>query len=376
MIHLNKLVLERVERMGLFDFLKKVVSGDSSQNKVGYTIPKSTDAYTYDIDPILTKKFSNGLLPGEIVLVDWVSGKNRNAQFPRYFETTYGLDAKRSLDKLIEEGYVKESSAIASLASLKLPELKEILKSKGLKVSGKKADLIERIGESSTEEEAEAYIDSRMLEATDKGNEVLAEYYYIVPAHRNDSKDGVYNVANAIRRVKELNYRPSNGDISFALFHKSYMEHAEKFQYGLMRNDIRHMAAQLEKEKKYQDSLFHYTRVYIMDLSGLCNSLRLEHPKTMMYDVPAKRQIKRLVEVLEYEEPELFDFFVLTWEKTVPGLKYHYLTFEECFHSLTCSLQDNDEQVKKWLFNGYNRLIKNTDEKSFLNEYGLFLPFD
>jgi hypothetical protein len=108
--------------------------------------------------------------------------------------------------------------------------LKEILKSKGLKVSGKKADLIERIGESSTQEEVGTYIDSRMLEVTNRGKEVLAEYYYIVPAHRNDSKDGVYNVANAIRHVKELDYRQNNGDISWALFQKSYIEHAESFK--------------------------------------------------------------------------------------------------------------------------------------------------
>jgi hypothetical protein len=363
--------------MGLFNFLKKVISGDNLQiDNESHTKTPQKVSYNYDIDPILTKKFSNGLLPGEIMLIDWISGKNRRVQFPRYFETTYGLDAKRSLDKLIEVGYVKESSAIESLASLKLPELKEILKSKGLKVSGKKANLIARIGESSTEEEVETYIDSRMLEVTDKGNEVLAEYYYIVPAHRNDSKDGVYNVANAIRRVKELNYRPSNGDISFALFHKSYMEHAEKFQYGLMRNDIRHMAGQLEKERKYKDSLFHYLRVYIMDLSGLCNSPRLEHPKTMMYEVPAKRQIKRLVEVLEYGEPELFDFFVYTWDKTWPSILYHYLTMEECFFCLTNSLQDNDDRVKEILFDAYERLNKSFNEKTFREKYGLEFPVD
>ena len=40
-------------------------------------------------------------------------------------------------------------------------------------------------------EEIESFIDSRMLEVTEKGDKVLEEYYYIVPAHRNDSKDGV-----------------------------------------------------------------------------------------------------------------------------------------------------------------------------------------
>jgi hypothetical protein len=332
--------------------------------------------YPFDIDPVLSKKFPNGLLPGELILIDWISGKNRHAQFPRYFETTYGIDTQCSLNKLLKEGYLKEASGIESLASLKPPELKEILKSKGLKVSGKKADLIASIAEHSMEKEIETFIDSRMLEITDKGDKVLSEYYFIVPAHRNDSKDGVYNVANAIRHVNQLDYKPNNGDISWSLFQKSYAGHSRKFQYGLMRNDIRHMAAQLESEKKYKDSLFHYFRVYIMDTSGLCNSPRLEHPKTMMYEVPSKYSIKKLIEVLEYKESDLWDFFVYTWNKTRPGLKYHYFTLEECFRCLTYSLQDNDGKVKEALFNAYTRLNKEMNEKSFRIKYGLEFPVD
>jgi hypothetical protein len=363
--------------MTLLDFLKKVISGnDSKSDKGSYTEKSSKVSYSYEVDPILTKKFPNGLLPGEILLIDWISGKNSDVQFPRYFETTYGIDAQRSLNKLLIEGYVEESSAVESLVSLKLPELKEILKSKGLKVSGKKANLITRIGENSTSDEIETFIECRMLQVTDKGGKVQEEYYYIVPAHRNDSKDGVYNVANAIRRVSELDYKPGNGDISWALFQTAYVEHAEKFQYGLMTNDIRNMAAQLEKERKYKDSLFHYLRVYIMDLSGLCNSPRLEHPKTMMYKVPSKHRIKKLVEVLEYDEPNLLDFFVYTWDKTLPGLKYHYLSLEECFYCLKNSLEGNDERVKETLFNALDRLNEKMDEKAFREKYGLEFPFD
>jgi hypothetical protein len=363
--------------MGLFNFLKKVISGANLQSdNESHTKTPEKVSYNYDIDPILTKKFSNGLLPGEIVLIDWISGKNRHVQFPRYFENTYGLDAQRSLDRLIEEGYLRESSAIESLASLKVPELKEILKSKGLKVSGKKADLIERIGESSTEEEVETNIDSRILEVIDKGNKVLEEYYYIIPAHRNGSKDGVYNVANAIREVKQCSYKPNNGDISWGLFQKSYMRNAEAFKYGLMRNDIYNMAAQLHKERKYKDSLYQYLRVYIIDTSGLQNNKILEHPKTMMYEMPSKYPIKKLVEVLEYDEPDLWELFEYTWGKTLPGLLFHYLTIFECFHSLTCSLEDNDLQIKKWLFNGYDRIKKEMDGKTFRKEYGLEFPID
>ncbi|MGJ9383893.1 SAP domain-containing protein [Salipaludibacillus sp. CF4.18] len=367
--------------MGFLNFIKRFISrNDSQQSKKSFKDASvkisSKVSYSYNIDPILTKKFPNGLLPGEVLLINWMTGKISNVQFPRYFETTYGINAQISLNKLLKEGYVVEASAIDSLSSLKLPELKEILKSKELKVSGKKADLISRIGENCTNEEVESFIDSRMLEVTNKGDKVLEEYYYIVPAHRNDSKDGVYNVASSIRHVNKFNYKPNNGDVSWALFQEAYMNHSEEFKYGLMCNDIRNMAAQLESERKYKDSLFHYLRVYIIDLSGLSNTPRLDHPKLMMYEVPSKHKIKKLLEVLEYDDADLQDFFVDTWDKTRPGLKYHYLTSEECFRCLTYSLKDEDDKVEKALFNAYDRLNKTMQENSFSNKYGLEFPSD
>ncbi|WP_409251786.1 SAP domain-containing protein [Bacillus sp. SCS-153A] len=363
--------------MGILYFLKKLLSTDDTKPINQQTSEFSRkDSYSFDIDPILKKKLPIGLLPGEVFLIDWISGKSEDVNFPRYFETVYGINAPTSLKKLLNGGYVEETSVMDSLASLKLPELKEILNTKELKVSGKKAEVITRISENFTEDEVSSYINSRMIKRTAKGDKVLDEFYYIVPAHRNDSKDGVYNVASAIRFVSKLNYKPKNGDISWALFQKAYMEHAEDFKYGLMRNDIRHMAAQLEKENKFKDSLLHYLRVYILDLSGLCNSPRLEHPTIIMYDVPAKHQIKKLIEVLDYDKKELYELFVYTWDKTLPGLKYHYLTMEECFNCLENSLEDEDEKVKKSLFNAYEKLKKDMNDKSFREKYGLEFPFE
>jgi hypothetical protein len=134
------------------------------------------------------------------------------------------------------------------------------------------------------------------------------------------------------------------------------------------------MAAQLKKEKKYKDSLFHYLRVYILELSGLCNSSRVEHPKVMNYNSASKHSIKQLVELLEYDEEALFDFFVYTWNKTLPGLMFHYLTLEECFYCLTNSLQDRNEKVKNMLFNAYDHINSLMDKKEFDEKYNLEFP--
>lgn len=95
-----------------------------------------------------------------------------------------------------------------------------------------------------------------------------------------------------------------------------------------------------------------------------------------MYEVPSKYQIKKLVEVLEFEKKELNTLFVYTWNNTLLGLKYHYLTWEECYNCLQNPLRNEDEEVKKSLINAHKRLIKDANDKSFHKKYGLEFPFE
>ncbi|MFC0525515.1 SAP domain-containing protein [Pontibacillus salicampi] len=329
----------------------------------------------YEIEPIYKQKLANGLLPGEIILIDWISGKTSEAPFPRYFETTYGINAKRSFNKLVKEAYVGEGTTMEALGSFKVPRLKEILKSKNLKVSGKKADLIARIEEYFTDVEIESYVDRNVYKATAKGEEALNEYYYIVPAHRFDTKDGVYNAANAIRHVKKFDYNPPNGDISWGLFQLAYMEYAKERSYGLMRNVITNKAAQLKREEKYETSLFHYLRVFIFDTSGLSNGRHLDHPDILL-PLPANKHIIDLMEILEMSENELRELFENTWDKTRNELPYHYLTLDECYRCLLLSMEENKEEIEDLYRDAYKRLNEKYDDVSFYETFGVHIPYN
>ncbi|MBN9653872.1 SAP domain-containing protein [Halobacillus sp. GSS1] len=381
--------------MGFFDSFIKVVK-EASQPKLDVKKqssskpPKKPSIKTsaevtreifndkhFEIDPILMKKLSDGLLPGEVLLIDWISGKNENATFPGYYEGTYGINPKKSLKKLVKDGYLTEASPVESLGSLKVPELKEALKAKRLKVSGKKVDLIARIAENFSDSDIKSLVgDNLTMKITEKGRKTLEEYYYIVPAHHNDSKDGVYNVPNAIRHVKKLDYNPGNGDISWALFQQAYMDYAEKRKYGLMRNVILNKAMQLEREKKNETALFHYIRVFIFDTSGLQNSRYLEHPKYAMIPQPMGRFVKQLSEKLEMDESGLREHFDYTWSRVRQELEFHYLTEDECYSCLMLSIADDKEEVKDLLMSAYKRLTNDLSEAEFRNKYGLSFPID
>ncbi len=129
-------------------------------------------------DPIYTEELSNGLLPGEILLINWISGRSKNTYFPRYFETNYEINAESSLNKLIKKGFVTVSLAKNSLSSLKVPELKVALKTKQLKVGGKKDELISRVLDNFTRNEIDSLVGEKVLiKATSKGEKALEEFY-------------------------------------------------------------------------------------------------------------------------------------------------------------------------------------------------------
>ena len=66
--------------------------------------------------------------------------------YPQYYSRECGLTNPAPLhQQLISEGYLVRSSILEELRALKITELKQILQSCGLKVTGKKAELVDRI---------------------------------------------------------------------------------------------------------------------------------------------------------------------------------------------------------------------------------------
>lgn len=155
------------------------------------------------IDKRLMEPLEEGLLPGEIILLDWSNHKSEHANIPAYFEYDYGLNAAIDRHKLIRLGYLTDASPSESLESLRMPELKDILRSNGQKVSGRKVDLIHRITEQIDENLYSSAIPIKSLVCTPTGDKLLKKYSHLVWAHKHNSKDGIINVANALTQSIE-----------------------------------------------------------------------------------------------------------------------------------------------------------------------------
>ena len=119
-----------------FIFSKKEVAGKENQKNACDFIIKTEKEIP---------KFS---YVGQTVFLDWADGKSikEKEDYPQYFFYDYGiLNCKELHKNMIKENFLQEANIKIILLSKSVDELKKILEEYGLKKSGKKIELVERI---------------------------------------------------------------------------------------------------------------------------------------------------------------------------------------------------------------------------------------
>lgn len=155
-------------------------------------LPQVPDQYLEEIieKPIPKRNLirtSDGFLPGHIILLWRIQFGSYLTTSPhhKYFATSYGIDAQKELDWLIEEGYVfleTPSQALRHVPSLKLKSWLKERDIKGLSKM-KRADLDAAVLEHSSPEELEQFCISRAYLLTDKGQKTLEAHPDLVAKH-------------------------------------------------------------------------------------------------------------------------------------------------------------------------------------------------
>ncbi|MDY2776125.1 MAG: SAP domain-containing protein [Streptococcus infantarius] len=246
--------------MNFFDFLFKKKEKQLVSDYVDRESKK-------EIDRILLTKLECGLLPGEVVLLDWVNEKSIDKPFPSYFTFDYGINPEESFQTLINENFIYICN---DLHPLKVSELKQILKDNNLSLKGKKADLISRI---------ERKIDLSTLNLpkvsllTERGMKTLEKNQGIILAH----KDSDFNIPLFMEYQKKMSSTSSiYSDIKWFYLNESVLKNTNNFDYGFVRNNKMAQAKMLQSERRYFDSLPFWIEVLFFDLSGLHNNFNID----------------------------------------------------------------------------------------------------
>ena len=130
-------------------------------------------------------RVEEGLLPGDIIML-WRIGFNtftNESTIPQYFEYRYGVNSEASIALLLKLGFASVAGVIDSLDLLTTPQLKRILKDRGLAVSGKKGDLLQRVVTNIPQETLAKLFSIRRYQITDAGKAILKKYDAIIQRH-------------------------------------------------------------------------------------------------------------------------------------------------------------------------------------------------
>ena len=151
-----------------------------------------------EFQPELLKKDDSGLIPGEIILLAWCSGKNTKKRIPNYFYSSYAVDVATSIDKLLNKNFLEYGNYHEQLNALTITQLRELLKENKVKSKGTKKELVQRL----LDNDIHLSNIPEVFKLTDEGEKILEYNEHIVSAH----KDKYFPVYMAARYRKSFQY--------------------------------------------------------------------------------------------------------------------------------------------------------------------------
>lgn len=282
--------------MSFFDFFKRkpkpiknekmyaqnIVTAEvvkQSKTNISSFIRGSTEIIPSPADDIIPaeKRMKNaiaskhGLYPHEVLILDYASAYyTEGNSYPGFWWYRYGVrDVDKCLRSLLDRGFLKVGDLKSAIALENATIIKGELKKHGLKVSGKKDELVKRLLAEVPQEELNSRFPKRTYQLTELGKQALEEEGYVPYIHRHALED--LDIWSLNRIIHEPPYMPYRDKI-WGYLNKRSMEHFAARNFGLYRNCRYHMSTFLMEENKIKDALGMLSEVVFYDLSGLGNN--------------------------------------------------------------------------------------------------------
>ncbi len=375
--------------MGLFDFLKKKekqskqVSEFKNNNDLNISskisvktkiINTPSEPDVVPVEKIIKDMKPNdvGLYPHEILLLSYapkyyVEGNS----YPGFWWYKYGIkDIDKCLRSLKDRKFLQFGSLKSAINNETATVLKDVLKANGLKVSGKKAELVQRLLDEVPEEKLNTIFTKRTYELTDAGNEILRKEDYIPYIHRHGIEDlDIWSLSEKIKTKKPgFSFR----DVIWGYLNERSMLHFKNSDFGLYRNCRFSMSEFAKEEGKLDNAFSLLSEVIRYDLSGLSNgfSMRFIDIYANGY-FPYKNSIVTIApgiisRVVGYQEKKVLSDEDLKKKlhEEIGKIKLPFSVFseDECVEIVLMEIQKNEEGLE---------MLYNKVERRFKKDYGI-----
>ena len=259
--------------MGLFDlFSKKPKDSKPINNNSSAKRP----VILYDIPSSTSHEFWGGTDSNSDFSIcnflNYVNAKplgENNDSYARKVATLYGIhNPLKKHRELIDNGYLKLGSKYDCLNNMKTQQLKDILKSNELSVTGSKAALIQRIVDN---------IDLNTLHfqtiyvLSEKGTLYINQFIYYIEVEKY-LHDGIFSLEE-FEEEKKLTPNRSTKDIVWSIYNKKSINYFKNYNQSFLRNLELCRYNLLISEKRDKEALLHVLTVLYYDINMPYNDI-------------------------------------------------------------------------------------------------------
>lgn len=355
--------------MGWFDFFRKKKNTEEpleKQQEISMTKSSTSNNINEGVDvkqsvverhhtenePVLLSELlmtatpsKQGLYPHEIMMLEYAPRfKTVNNTFQGFWYWQYSITEPQAvLDSLYKRGFIEISDLRTTLERLRIPEIKEELKLIQQKMTGKKAELIDRLIEFGDIEGLEKKYIERYYVITSKGEDELNENQYVSYLHRHR----YMTCWEMNKRIAQTHY--SYRDVLWGYFNEQSVLYFKSGNFGLYRNVRSDMYRFLMEERKYELAFHMLCEVLAYDLSLLSNSnlLAWENTDPKLYLMVYESEMERFF-------PYKVDNFIVP-----PGIS-------DCFAEMQTIFRLDTKNFKEAILKELDQI--NIPHKLFTNE--------
>lgn len=221
---------------------------------------------------------SFGLYPHELLMLSYApTFTTDHTDFQQFWWWQYGVqDPRELLTSLAERGFVEVGGPEQAVARQTAASLKDLLRAHGLRLSGTKAEIVERVLSLLPHDTINEAFPQRWYVLTQAGEEALAANDHIDYIHRHSKLDSldIYSLSALRTEQPQRAWR----DLVWGHLNEMSLRHAQDHQYGLYRNARLNMARFCAEERRHRDALGLLTEVIYYDLSGMDNGSSPQGP--------------------------------------------------------------------------------------------------
>ena len=232
--------------------------------------PKKEKLDLNHIIPQLTKS-KGGLYPHEILMLNQVSWYKTNSEnsFSWFWENEWGINPQLLIDKLFNEGFIGVEDTRTTISRLTIPEIKVFLKEYGCNLTGKKAELIERLFAECDIPTIDGKLKQRRYCLTDKGKEEVEdkENEYVMYTFKNGNGISIFDMNILLYKNNPLDL--SYKDIIWRKYVKQAEEKLQNSDFGGYSHTKWSMGRLLKDAGRYEESLYYFCESAVYDLAGL-----------------------------------------------------------------------------------------------------------